>query len=170
MRRRLISRSVLPILLLLLQAGLAQAVSAQNLTLSVAVTPPVRGTISTASRDDRTLVVASGETVSLTRTRGIEQRRSAGGGWFWSQIEDVAADAEHVAITPRLLEDGSIEASIDSVRKKGTRVQRFSTVLLVAPGEWTELFAAGAATRSQGAKVYSTAATAGESLYLRIDP
>lgn len=153
-----------------------QAASAQNLTLTVSAAPPVRGVVSTASRDDRRLVVASGQTVSLTRSSGIEQRRRAGGGWFWTQIEDVPRNAEHITVTPRLREDGSIEARIEVLRKEGSRENRFSSVLMLQSGEWTELFSSGAgagagsATSPRGTKTYGTATTAGDSLYLRVDP
>ena len=151
---------------------MVQAASAQNLTLTVSATPPGRGQVSTASRDDRTLVVASGQTVSLARGSGLEQRRRAAGGWFWTQVEDVPRDWERIVVTPRLLEDGSIEASIESERREGTRLQSFRTVLSLQAGEWTELFStgAGAAPAPRGTKTYGTAATAGEALYLRIDP
>lgn len=149
-----------------------QPACAQNLTLTVSATPPGRGLISTAGRDDRTLVVASGQTVSLVRGSGLEQRRRASGGWFWTQIEDVPRDLERIVVTPRLLEDGSIEASIDSLRREGTRLQSFRSVVSLQAGEWTELYSAGtgSAPSAQGARTYGTAATAGEALYLRIDP
>jgi hypothetical protein len=151
---------------------LAPAVFAQNLTLTVSATPPGRNMISTAGRNDRALVVASGQTVSLVRESGLEQRRRANGGWFWTQIEDVPRDAERLVVTPRLLEDGSIEASIESLRREGTRLQSFRTVLSLQAGEWTELFSAGtgAAPDPGGGRTYGTAAAAGEALYLRIDP
>ncbi|MEM9758858.1 MAG: hypothetical protein AAF933_06475 [Pseudomonadota bacterium] len=127
--------------------------------------------MSTRQANELSLVAAPGNTLSFARAEGREQRLVAGGGWFWTQVEDVPLNAESLEMTPRLLEDGNVEVSISVARKEGTGLQRFSSTVIAIPGEWTQLYgpSSAAAATTGGAKVYGTQSVSGDSLYLRVE-
>jgi hypothetical protein len=142
---------------------------AQNLTVTLASQPPASGTVSTRDADSLTLLVMSGETVSVARARGSDYRLSAGGGFFWAQVEEVPLDADSVALTPRLRDDGSVEVALAVARKDGKRQQRFQSTVLLMPGEWTRLLGE-ADVAFRGTRVYGTRQLSRDSLFLKVEP
>jgi hypothetical protein len=142
---------------------------AQNLSLTLAGNPPRAGTITTAGTESLSFTAASGHQVSFARGSGRDYRLEAAGGFFWTQVQELPRDADTVALTPVLLDDGSIEVAVSVSRKADTRQQRFSTTLIAQPGEWLQLFGP-APQHSRGSKVYGTQTLSEDSLYLLVEP
>ena len=153
-------------LLLLLPAA---SVMAQNLVLSLASQPPAAGLVSTRDTQSLSLIAMSGATVTVARSSGRDYTLRSGGGWYWTQVEEVPLNADSVALTPRLREDGSIEVAVAVSQKEGTRQQRFSSTVLAMPGEWVRLMGPADA-QPRSTRVYGTRELAGETLYLRVEP
>jgi hypothetical protein len=144
-------------------------VHAQNLTLTLASTPPSSGIVSTGGARNVSLNVLSGHQVSFARSSGRDYRLEAAGGFYWTQVQELPRDSDAVALTPLVREDGSIEVAVDVSRKADSRQQSFRTTLLAQPGEWLQLF--GPAPQSDRAtRVYGTQSQSGDSLYLLIEP
>ncbi|MEL7045260.1 MAG: hypothetical protein AAGL66_09590 [Pseudomonadota bacterium] len=160
-------RRLIP-LVLISALSMSSAAQAQNLLLTLSAQPTVRGTVSTRQANELSLVAAPGNTLSFARAEGREQRLVAGGGWFWTQVEDVPLNSESLEMTPRLLEDGNVEVSLSVARKEGTGLQRFSSTVIAEPGKWTQLYGPSSAAAG-GAKVYGTQSVSGDSLYLRVE-
>lgn len=142
---------------------------AQNLSLTLAGNPPSSGTISTAGAESLSFTVASGHRVSFARGSGRDYRLEAGGGFFWTQVQELPQDADAVTLTPVLREDGSIEVAVSVSRKADTRQQGFSSTLVAQPGEWLQLFGP-APQHSRGSKVYGTQTLSEDALYLLVEP
>ncbi len=162
MRRRL------NLLLLFGALAASSAAQAQNLLLTLSAQPAVPGMVSTRQANELSLVTAPGHTLSFARAEGRDQRLVAGGGWFWTQVEDVPLNAESLEMTPRVLDNGSIEVSLSVARKEGTGLQRFSTTVIAEPGQWTQLYGPTSQARA-GTKVYGTRSVSGDSLFLRVE-
>ncbi|MFT7286175.1 MAG: rubrerythrin [Halieaceae bacterium] len=156
-------------LLSVLLLGASVCATAQNLRLTLAAEPPGAGVYTTRVSDALSLTVAAGQRVSFARSEGRDYRLQSSGGLFWAQVQEVPREAEFVAITPLLREDGSFEVTLEVSRKSAGRQQSYSSELLATPGTWTQLF--GPATQhSRSTKVYGTQQLAGESLYLLLEP
>ncbi len=142
--------------------------AAQNLRLTLAAEPPNSGVISTRSAQDISLLVASGNRVSFARSSGRDYQLQAG-GFYWTQVQELPRDADAVALTPTLQEDGSVEVQMDVSRKADTRQQSYSSTVMAMPGEWVQLLGP-ASTAGKNVKTYGTrSASAGESLYLLVE-
>jgi hypothetical protein len=148
---------------------LALPVQAQNLSLTLAGNPPSAGTITTAGAESLSFTVASGHQVRFTRGSGRDYRLQAGRGFFWTQVQELPQDADAVALTPVLLEDGSIEVAVNVSRKADSRQQSFDTTLVAQPGEWLQLFGP-APQHSRGITTYGTQTLSEDSLYLLVEP
>jgi hypothetical protein len=142
---------------------------AQNLSLTLAGDPPRAGTITTARADSVSFTVASGHQISFARGSGRDYRLEAGGGFSWTQVQELPQDVETVVLTPVLLEDGSIEVAVSVSRKADSRQQSFSSTLIAQPGEWLQLFGP-APQQARRSKVYGTQALSGNSLFLLVEP
>lgn len=153
----------------LLSLLLSPLLSAQNLSLTLSANPPRPGTISTARQDALTLSVLSGNRVSFARSSGRDYQLQASGGFFWTQVQELPMNADAVALTPVLQEDGSVEVAVEVSRKAGDRQQRYHSSLRALPGEWLQLFGP-AATQPRGTRVYGTRQAAEDSLYLLVQP
>ncbi|MEE4278692.1 MAG: hypothetical protein V2I82_09545 [Halieaceae bacterium] len=142
---------------------------AQNLQLSLSAQPPRSGVVSTVRAEAYTFLVSSGRTLRFARAQGRETRLRRGGGFLWTQVEEVPREGERLELAPRLLDDGRIEVALSVARKDGDRLQSFETVLTAQPGEWIRLYGPSA-VGSRGTRSYSTRSVSGEALYLRADP
>ena len=145
-----------------------------SLTLTLAALPPKPGVISTGSVENLQLQVLSGHEVAFARSAGRDYQLQASGGFYWTQVQEVPAGAESVAITPTLQNDGSVAVALSVARKRQTQIQSFSSTLLVPPGEWVQLFgpapASSRATRATRAtRVYGTQQNANDTLFLRVE-
>ena len=153
----------------LLLAALFQipAAAAHNLLLTLASQPPVTGTISTRSPQQRSVTVAPGHSVSFARASGRDYRLQASGGFAWTQVQQVPMDGESVVLTPVLRDDGVIEVTVDQQRKEGTQLNSFRSTVLAQPGEWVPLIGP-ADVQPRGSKVYGTQRLGDDSLYLLV--
>jgi hypothetical protein len=165
--------AILCLLVFMASVGGTVPVRAQDLLVTLAEQVPRPGTHTTASaspRDAISLRGRSGSRLAFTRGSGSDYRLRAGAGFFWTQVEEVPRDADRVILTPVLLEDGSIEVSVDISRLDGTRRSSYASTVTVQPGEWTQLFGP-APQHGTGARVYGTATVGTEdALYLRVEP
>jgi hypothetical protein len=143
--------------------------AAQNLNLTLAEAPAVSGEVSTRDDDGLTLSVISGQRVSFARSSGRDYQLQAGAGLFWSQVQEVPRDADAIALTPVVLEDGSVEVLVEVSRKSADRQQRYISTLLAQSGEWLRLLGP-AAQPSRDTKVYGTQSLTEDSLYLLVEP
>ena len=168
-KKRSMLKTALRALISGLLVTLSLGLGAQNLMLTLSSAPPTPGVISTRSARDQTLLVSSGNTVSLARASGRDYRLEASGGFFWTQVQEVPEDSESLEITPTLQDDGSIEVGLTVAQKNGTRVQRFSTSVVARPGEWTQLLGPDA-TAQRGVRTYGTTRVNADTLFLRVDP
>lgn len=159
----------LRLLPLLLASALAPLCAAQNITLTLANSPPVQGTVSTRNVESMSMSVLSGSRVSFARSSGRDYRLQASGGFFWTQVQELPMDSDAVALTPVLREDGSLEVTIELARKFGVQEQRFNSTLVAIPGEWIRLFGP-AETASRGTRVYGTQTLDDDALYLLLEP
>ncbi|EAQ96697.2 hypothetical protein [Congregibacter litoralis] len=142
--------------------------SAQNLFLTLANQPPTSGIVTTRDNSSLTLTAMSGSRVSFARASGRDYQLQASGGFFWTQVQEQPRDADSVALTPTVREDGSIEVIVDVSQKAGQRRQSYSSTLLAQPGEWLQLLGP-AAQQPRGTKVYGTQSVAAESLFLLVE-
>lgn len=161
------SRQGAALLLSLLALCSAAPAPAQNLLLTLASEPPAAGMASTRDLQRLSLTVMPGATVTVARAEGRDYRLRPGSGWVWTQVEEVPMDADSVALTPALREDGSIEVAVAVARKEGTRQQRYTSTVFAVPGEWVQLLGA-APMQPRDTRVYGTRELAGETLYLRV--
>ncbi len=138
-----------------------------NIRITFASQVPQAGVISTRSQAATELLVQSGQLVRLARQSGRDYQLRAG-GFYWTQVQEIPANAESVAVTPTLQDDGSVEVALEVAHKQGTRMQRYSSTLIAAPGEWLQLFGP-AQTQSRGTTVYGTSQAAEDSLYLKVE-
>lgn len=153
-----------------LLALITPSIAAQNLRLTLAAQPPAVGTISTRAANRLSLTTLSGHSVSFAREQGRDYTLQAGGGFSWTQVQEVPQDADVVSIKPVVNEDGSVEVSVDVARKQGTSQQSYRSTVLAQPGEWVQLFGPSPSTAARGVKVYGTQQVSAESLYLLVEP
>jgi hypothetical protein len=153
--------------LLMLTASIPAA--AQNLLLTLAAEPPSAATMATRDGATLGLTVAPGATVTVTRERGRDYRLQSGGGFFWTQVEEVPRDADSVTLTPTPRDDGSFEIMVAVLRKAGTEQQQYTSTVVARPGEWVRLLGPAQNT-ARSTRVYSTRELGGDAMYLQLVP
>lgn len=145
-------------------------VSAQNLLLSLSSDVPDPGVISTRKVDALTVSVRSGSTVSFAESSGRDYRLEASGGFYWTQVQELARDAEAVTLKPVLLDDGDVEVLVERRSKEADREQSYQSTVVATPGEWLQLIGPASLAKhaKPAVKTYGTQRAAGKSLYLMV--
>ena len=168
---KLPSRIFGPLSLLSALSGLllfCAPVWSQNLYLSLANQPPVSGQFSTRDQQNLSFTVMSGSTVSFARSNGRDYRLQAGGGFFWTQVQELPRDADSVMLAPTLQDDGSIQVVVHVPRKADQQQQSYSSTLVAQPGEWLQLLGP-ANQQPRGSTIYGTQTVAQDTLFLLVE-
>jgi hypothetical protein len=164
----------LPGLVLLCLLACAPAQAAEMLRISFTDSPPGHGRIYSSGGEApvRELRVLAGNTVKLQSRQG-ERYEAQAGGWYWTQVQQVPAQANAVSITPQL-EGENVSLDIVIYRQRNDRNSTYSTTVAGALGEWLQLLGPEHAS-APGARVYSAGSTAGsaqfhpQGLFVRVD-
>jgi hypothetical protein len=145
------------VLLSLLLCAPAQA--AEMLRISFTDRPPGHGKIysSNSAAPVRELRVLAGNTVKLQSQQG-ERYQAQAGGWYWTQVQQVPAQANAVSITPQL-QGANVSLEIAIYRQHNDRSSSYSTTVTGALGEWLQLLGPEHAA-APGTRVYSAGSSA----------
>lgn len=141
---------------------------AENLTLTLASQALDANILSTASSQSVSLTVQPGQTVSFARQSGRDYRLQAGGGFYWTQVQELPRDAEFIAITALEQSDTQLELAVEVSHKQGTRLQQYSSTISAEFGEWVQLYGPAQNQIAASGTVYGTQQGVQESLFLRV--
>ena len=149
----LLAAPLFAILGLQLAATCAQA--AETLQISFSEQRPSNTKVYSSDGSDpiRELRVLNGHTVNLQTSQGRDYQLQAG-GWGWTQVQEVAAHANAVSITPHL-EDNSVNLDIQVYNRDTNSSNNYSTTISGKLGEWLQLLGPAQVSRGSG-KTYST--------------
>lgn len=152
--------------------GAVNTQAAATLTISFAESRPSTGRVYTSDAADpvRELRVLAGSTVSLQTEQGRAYETS-GGGWGWTEVEQVPAQASAVSITPQL-EGDTVTLEVKVYNRDGDSSGSYNTTISGPVGEWLQLLGPEQRQRSSG-KVYSAGGGSKTSysrgLYVKVD-
>lgn len=152
----------------------APAQAAEMLRISFTDTPPGKGKIYSSSNASPIpeLRVLAGNTVKLQSQQGDRYQAQAG-AWYWTQVQQLPAQANAVSITPQLDGD-TVRLEVYIYRQHNDRNSTYSTTVTGVLGQWLQLLAPEAAT-TPGTRVYSAGSSGGTAqlhprgLFVKVD-
>lgn len=152
--------------------GYAAGTSASELVLTFSDKPQPKGKVygTTASPALPTVSTLAGQTVVVRKERGRDfQLRAMPGTWsrFGTQVEQVARDVVHLAVTPTL-EGNLVTLEIEYMRKEGDDTLNYQGSASGPLGQWIRLLADPASPNTASSKSYS-AGSSSEQLSVKVE-